>query len=106
MFLGISYLTFKGTQIIIEIFDGIIKEQKLFDYLYFILFFPSITSEFLKAHLEEVYYNKPDNFANGRYVRNLFENVLTKQANRLASQDNVSAEELNTLILEDFKDIK
>ena len=44
VFLGISYLTFKGTQIIIEIFDGIIKEQKLFNYLYFILFFPSITS--------------------------------------------------------------
>ncbi len=44
VFLGISYLTFKGTQIIIEIFDGIIKEEKLFDYMYFILFFPSITS--------------------------------------------------------------
>ena len=58
--------------------------------------------DFLKAHLEEVYYNKEDNFANWRYVRNLFESVLTKQANRLASQDNVSVEELNTLILEDF----
>ena len=44
MFLGISYLTFKGTQIIIEIFDGIVKNQEPLDYLYFMIFFPSITS--------------------------------------------------------------
>ena len=80
------------------IFQAICKES------HFVL--DDEAGEFLKAHLEEVYYNKPDNFANGRYVRNLFEKVLTKQANRLASQDNVSAEELNTLILEDFSDIE
>ena len=46
--------------------------------------------------------NKPDNFANGRAVRNLFEEVLTAQANRLAPQKEITDEELNTLTYEDF----
>ncbi|MDD4377608.1 MAG: D-alanyl-lipoteichoic acid biosynthesis protein DltB [Eubacteriales bacterium] len=43
-FLGISYMTFKSVQIIIEIYDGIIKEIKAVDYFTFLLFFPTITS--------------------------------------------------------------
>lgn len=43
-FIGISYLTFKSVQIIIEIHDELIKEIKIFDFLYFLLFFPSILS--------------------------------------------------------------
>ncbi|MGG1674448.1 D-alanyl-lipoteichoic acid biosynthesis protein DltB [Neobacillus sp. NRS-1170] len=44
-FLGISYLTFKGTQIIMEIRDGLIKKElPLSKLLYFILFFPTISS--------------------------------------------------------------
>ncbi|WP_416825585.1 D-alanyl-lipoteichoic acid biosynthesis protein DltB [Ectobacillus polymachus] len=43
-FLGISYLTFKSVQIIIEIRDGQIKELSLYDFLRFLLFFPTITS--------------------------------------------------------------
>ena len=43
-FLGISYMTFKGTQIIIEIYDGLIEDVKLFDFAYLFLFFPTITS--------------------------------------------------------------
>jgi membrane protein involved in D-alanine export len=43
-FLGISYLTFKAVQIIIEFRDGQIKEVKLVDFLHFLLFFPTITS--------------------------------------------------------------
>ncbi|WP_405291144.1 AAA family ATPase [Methanobrevibacter sp.] len=59
--------------------------------------------EFVKTHFIDVYNNRGDNFANGREVRNLFENVLTNQANRLASNFNVSDEELSTLKYEDFK---
>ncbi|CRK81022.1 D-alanyl-lipoteichoic acid biosynthesis protein DltB [Neobacillus massiliamazoniensis] len=44
-FLGISYLTFKGTQLIMEIRDGLIKKDlSIVRLLYFILFFPTISS--------------------------------------------------------------
>lgn len=44
-FLGISYLTFKGVQLIMETRDGLIKEKPpLHRLLYFILFFPTISS--------------------------------------------------------------
>lgn len=43
-FLGISYLTFKAAQVIIEIRDGLIDEMKPADYLYFLIFFAPFTS--------------------------------------------------------------
>lgn len=44
-FLGISYLTFRGSQIVMETRDGLIKEDPpLHRLLYFILFFPTISS--------------------------------------------------------------
>lgn len=43
-FLGISYLTFRSVQMIIEIYDGIIKDVKTMDFFSFLLFFPAITS--------------------------------------------------------------
>ena len=50
-----------------------------------------------------MYNNRGENFANGRDVRNLFETVLANQANRMASNLNISDEELSTLTYEDFK---
>lgn len=43
-FMGISYITFKAVQVLIEIRDGLIRELSLFDYLYFLCFFPTFTS--------------------------------------------------------------
>lgn len=43
-FLGISYLTFKAVQMIMEIRDGMIKEYSLVHYIQFLLFFPTISS--------------------------------------------------------------
>lgn len=43
-FIGISYLNFRTIQMVIEIYDGAIKEVKLFDMLYFVLFFPTLSS--------------------------------------------------------------
>ena len=43
-FLGISYLTFRAVQVILEIQDGLIKEMKSVDYLYFLIFFPTFTA--------------------------------------------------------------
>lgn len=44
-FLGISYLTFKGVQLIIETRDGLIKKKMpIHRLVYFIVFFPTISS--------------------------------------------------------------
>jgi membrane protein involved in D-alanine export len=43
-FLGVSYLTFRGVQIIIESYDGMITSMGTLDFLGFLLFFPSLSS--------------------------------------------------------------
>lgn len=43
-FIGLSYLNFKAIQMIIEIYDGAIKEVKFYTLFYFILFFPTLSS--------------------------------------------------------------
>ena len=43
-FIGISYLTFKAVQVLIEIRDGLIEEMGTVEYLYFITFFAVFTS--------------------------------------------------------------
>lgn len=58
--------------------------------------------EYLKQYLEKTYETRSKNFANGRFVRNFFEEVLTAQANRLAGKEDLTDEELNTLTYEDF----
>ena len=58
--------------------------------------------DYLRQYLEKTYETRSKNFANGRFVRNFFEEVLTSQANRLAKKENLTDEELNTLTYEDF----
>lgn len=43
-FLGISYITFKSVQVLIEIHDGLITELNPINYLYFLIFFAPFTS--------------------------------------------------------------
>ncbi|MBQ9043357.1 MAG: D-alanyl-lipoteichoic acid biosynthesis protein DltB [Eggerthellaceae bacterium] len=43
-FVGISYITFKAVQVLIEIRDGLIGSIKPWRYLYFLVFFPTFTS--------------------------------------------------------------
>ena len=43
-FLGISYICFKVLQVIIETYDGVIKEIREIQFLSFLLFFPCISS--------------------------------------------------------------
>lgn len=43
-FLGISYLTFKVIQTLLEIYDGLITEVGIINFTYFLLFFPTISS--------------------------------------------------------------
>ena len=58
--------------------------------------------DYAHQYFSEMYKHKSPNFANGRAVRNFFEEVITAQANRLAPQENITDEELNTLTYEDF----
>ena len=58
--------------------------------------------QYLREYFEAMYEHRSSNFANGRAVRNLFEEVITRQANRLALEEEISDEELNTLTYEDF----
>lgn len=61
MFIGISYMTFKSAQMIIEIYDGIITEVNALNFLYFMLFFPALLSGPIdrSRRFEEDIYNIP-----------------------------------------------
>lgn len=55
-----------------------------------------------KTIFTDLYENRDENFANGRSVRNFFEKVMVAQANRLAAQDEISDEQLQTLEEQDL----
>lgn len=59
-------------------------------------------SLYLKSYLEKLCANKPENFANGREMRNLFETTLSNQANRLALLTDISDQDLNEFTIEDL----
>lgn len=42
--LGVSYMTFRGVQVLIDIHDGKLKELRLSELSYFLLFFPSVAA--------------------------------------------------------------
>lgn len=55
-----------------------------------------------KEYLTRLCANKPDNFANAREMRNLFEAAVSNQANRLAKLSDISDNELNEIAVEDL----
>jgi SpoVK/Ycf46/Vps4 family AAA+-type ATPase len=59
-------------------------------------------SEILLPYFENIVSNKPDNFANAREVRNLFEKTVQKQSIRLFLMKHPSKEDVQTLTKEDF----
>ncbi len=58
-------------------------------------------TEELIRELEE---NKDDNFANAREVRNLFEDIITNQARRVAKIEDPTDEELTEILAEDLEE--
>lgn len=58
--------------------------------------------EKLQLFFENAVANKDVNFGNGRFVRNVFEKVLEHQANRLASESNLTTERLSEISIEDL----
>ena len=63
----------------------------------------SKADDYLKGLCEDLYNTRGDNFANGRQIRNIFENVLTAQANRLSDDMDITDDELMTILLQDFE---
>ena len=45
-----------------------------------------------------------ENFANAREVRNLFEEIITNQARRIARMDNPTDEDMRTITVDDLSD--
>jgi len=63
-------------------------------------------SQLLTAFFQKLYSNRTSTFANGRTVRNIYEKLLTIQANRLSNNTgNISNEELMTINLDDAKNL-
>lgn len=79
---------------LVEIFKHMCKEKDC------------IISEKLSSSLIEyfnnLYLNRDDSYANARTVRNVFENAIKKQANRVAGIRNPSKQDLQELIYEDL----
>lgn len=65
----------------------------------------SITNEAiekLRLLISKAIINKDRNFGNARWIRNIFEKTLENQANRLATEGNISKEALITIIEDDI----
>ena len=62
------------------------------------------TKDALQQYFENAVAHKDANFGNGRFVRNTFEKVLERQANRLASENNLTNERLSSIEKEDLLD--
>ena len=58
--------------------------------------------EALKKFFADAVSNKDKNFGNGRFVRNIFEKMIECQANRLATESNLTAEQLSEITIKDL----
>ena len=57
-----------------------------------------------KAMFEDLYENRGENFGNGRDVRNVFEDTVVRQSNRVAALEAPTKDDLMQLLPEDLKD--
>jgi stage V sporulation protein K len=58
---------------------------------------------YVRSHLHKKKYLQESNFSNARYVRNMIENAIRKQAVRLLSTSRLSAEDLLKLTKQDVE---
>lgn len=61
------------------------------------------TEKFIYDIFLDKYSNRNSNFSNGREVRNIFEKVVSNQANRLSIKYELTDDELMTLLIDDVK---
>ena len=60
------------------------------------------TAAYAKEYFDSVYEGRDENFGNGRDVRNHFESMVIRQANRVAAMEEPTKEELARFIKADF----
>ena len=53
---------------------------------------------------DDLYENRTENFGNGRDVRNCFEDMIVRQANRVAMMDSPTKDDLMLVLPEDLSD--
>jgi AAA+ superfamily predicted ATPase len=56
----------------------------------------------LQEFLTQTIFNKDTNFGNARFIRNLFEKTIEKQANRLSKENNLTNEKLSEICFVDI----
>lgn len=80
-----------------ELFEMFKKLCKSNDYI-----LSEATKELVLHKLEDCVVDKKENFANGRLVRNIYENLIMNHARRVSLLVEPTREELSTIIDEDF----
>ena len=80
-----------------ELYQIFCKQLKQFDYT-----LSSDASEVLKEYFTQAVEHKDSNFGNARFVRNVFEHTLQKQANRLSKEVNLTTAKLAEITVEDL----
>ena len=58
--------------------------------------------ECARERFETMYEHRSDNFGNGRDVRNLFEDMVSRQADRIAAMDSPTRDEIMTVVSSDL----
>lgn len=80
-----------------ELYQIFSKQLKQFDYT-----LSNEASETLKEYFAQAVEHKDLNFGNARFVRNVFEHTLQKQANRLSKEVNLTTAKLAEITKEDL----
>ncbi|MEG0450222.1 MAG: AAA family ATPase, partial [Lysinibacillus sp.] len=83
-----------STEELYDIFAMLCQQN---DYVYSEAFANHMTDQLYQIPVEDI-----KNFSNGRYIRNLFEKLVTIQSNRLIQQENITRDELMLLKGEDI----
>ena len=79
-----------------ELFQIFMRLAHKYDYLV-----DEEAQQIIKDLINREIESKDKQFGNARFVRNLFENILANQANRLANNNTLSSESLRTIVKED-----
>ena len=72
---------------------------KKYDYI-----FEESARQHVREKLSLMKLSSPENFANARAVRNLFEEIITNQAGRIAAMGNPTLDDMKTITSEDLSD--